>query len=95
MVLGSKKLGSLITKFERGGAEQELESPSRRGLRKRLTPKSRKKQVQVTDAQIGDKIHLLDSPWKGSEGMSCKVIRRPDFAEGAMVRQVAGCSRFH
>ena len=86
MVLGSKKLGSLITKFERGGAEQdELTSPSRR-LRKVLTPKSRKKLVNVQDTQIGDKIYLLDSPWKDCEGMyPCKAIRRPDFAESALV----------
>jgi len=85
MVLGSKKLGHLITKFERAADQSEVESPRRQ--RKRLTPRSKKKVVEAQDVHIGDKINLLESPWKGGEGMyPCKVVRRPDFAESALVR---------
>lgn len=78
MVLGSKKLGHLITKFERGGDDGPRQ-------RKRLTPKSKQKKL-VQDIEIGDKINLLDSPWKDSEGMyPCKAVRRPTFIESALV----------
>lgn len=84
MVLGSKKLSHLITKFERGGGahDDNEESPRRR---KRLTPKSKAKQ-NVHDFEIGDKITLVKSPWKDCEGkFPCRVVRRPDFAESALV----------
>jgi hypothetical protein len=83
MVLGSKKLSHLITKFDRG--HEDGESPSGR-QRKRLTPKHKNKQ-RVQDAEIGDKIRLIDLPWKDCEGMfPCRAMRRPDFAESALVR---------
>ena len=88
MVLGSKKLGHLITKFERGDSHHDgnEESPSGR-RRKRLTPKKSQKKQAVQDFDIGDKITLVDSPWKDCEGTySCRAMRRPDFAESALVR---------
>jgi hypothetical protein len=75
-------------KFERGGEagdSSETERPTTQ--RKRLTPRSKKKQATAESLKIGDKIALLDYPWKDCLGMySCKSIRRSDFAESAMVR---------
>lgn len=56
-----------------------------RPQRKRLTPRSKKKPATVEGLQIGDKINLLDSPWKDCHSVPCKAVRRPAFAESAMV----------
>jgi hypothetical protein len=86
MVSGAKRLGNLISKFERGGEARDSRERSTT-QRKRLTPRLKKKQITPESLKIGDKITLLDSPWKDCNGMYwCKNIRRPDFAESAMVR---------
>lgn len=88
MVLGTKKLGHLISKFERGGAKknEDEESGTMRRPRKILSPRSKRKLKDVEDVEIGDKISLRDSPWKDAEGrFPCKIMRRPVFAESALV----------